>query len=272
MQPEISVIISIYNNVDRLELVLCSLELQSFKNFEVILSDDGSSPDSVSRIKSLIDSCPFSVKHVWHADDGWNKNRILNKSIVASESPYLIFIDGDCLLHGRFVEAHVSRRMPKTMLAGRRVNLSERVSKKLSPDLVRKGYLNSGIMIDCIRDRFTGAGGAKSCHGVYLGSSFIGKYLNRKDKGLLGSNFSVSKEDLLAVNGFDERFSFPAAGEDTDIEARLRRNGLKVKTVRNQAIQYHLYHQQLPRNKERLIYLDENNANQVTYTPHGISS
>ena len=94
--------------------------------------------------------------------------------------------------------------------------------------------------------------------------------LNRKEKGILGSNFSVYKDELLEINGFDERFKYPAAGEDSDIESRLRRNGLIVKTIRNQAIQFHLYHKELPREKERLVFFEENNTNSVTYTPYGI--
>lgn len=86
-------------------------------------------------------------------------------------------------------------------------------------------------------------------------------FLNRKNKGILEYNFSLSKKNILEVNGFDEIFYLPAAGEDSDIEARLRRNGLFVKPIQNQAIQYVLYHKTLPRDKEKDFYLDENNAN-----------
>jgi len=269
MKPEISLIISIYNTINVLRLVLHSLEFQSFKNFEVILSDDGSTQDSVFIIKELIKLHSFTIKHVWHPDNGWNKNAILNSSILVAEAPNIVFADGDCLLHCKFVEEHFSNKRPKTILAGRRVNLSKRISLKLTTDLIDQGYLKNKIAIDSIWDSLKSE--AKDVEqGFYIQIPFIRKYLNRKEKGILGSNFSVSKQELLNINGFDERFSHPAAGEDTDIEARLRRNGLTVKTIRNQAIQYHFYHEKLLRDKERLVYLDENNANKVTYTPFGI--
>ena len=73
------------------------------------------------------------------------------------------------------------------------------------------------------------------------------------------------------MNGFDERFDQPAYGEDTDLEARLRRNGIQFLGIRNQAIQYHLYHKQLPRPDSNRIIFEENNKLQVTFTPFGIN-
>ncbi len=270
MKPAISLIISIYNKIEALKLVLCSLELQTSKNFEVILSDDGSDDSSIAEINALLTSYPFTIKHIWHPNNGWNKNTILNKSIVASESPYIIFIDGDCILHAHFIEEHYLSKIKNTILAGRRVHLSQKLSDKITIPAIKGGYLNNKILKDSFWDSI-GSTSRDVEQGIYIKSKLIRKFLNRKDKGILGSNFSVSKQDLLDINGFDERFLYPAAGEDTDIEARFRRNGLLVKTIRNQAIQYHLHHKELTRNKERLKYLDENNANNITFTPFGIN-
>ncbi len=270
MNPVISLIISIYNKIDILKLVLGSLELQTLKNFEVIISDDGSDKSSISEIEKLQTSYSFIIKHIWQPNDGWNKNVVLNKSIVACQSPYIVFIDGDCILDSHFMEEHHLSKTPNTILAGRRVNLSEHISRKITTEIIKNGYLKSKILIDSLWDSIN-SNSRDVEQGYYIKSKLIRKILNRKDKGILGSNFSVSKQDLLNINGFDERFLHPAAGEDTDIEARFRRNGLSIKTVRNQAIQYHLYHNQLPRNEARLKYLDENNANKITYTPFGIN-
>ncbi|VAW28107.1 hypothetical protein MNBD_BACTEROID06-984 [hydrothermal vent metagenome] len=270
MKPVISLIISIYNKIDVLKRVLCSLELQTLKNFEVILSDDGSDESSIAEINALLTSYSFTIQHIWHPNNGWNKNAILNRSIVACESPYIVFIDGDCIVHPHFIKEHHLSKMSNTVLAGRRVHLSQKLSDKITTSVIKGGYLNNGVLKDSFWDSIWSASRDVE-QGIYIKSKSIRKFLNRKDKGILGSNFSVSKQDLIDINGFDERFTHPAAGEDTDIEARLRRNGLAVKTIRNQAIQYHLYHKQLERNEERLIYLDENNANKITYTPFGIN-
>ena len=270
MTPIISLIISIYNKVDFLKLVLDSLEFQSLKNFEVILSDDGSNEESLAELKKLVKLYSFMIKHEWHIDDGWNKNAILNKSIIACESSYIVFIDGDCVLHSHFLEEHYLGKSTNTLLTGRRINLSKKISNNITSKSIKNGYLSSEIFLESLWDSIW-SGSRDVEQGIYVKSELVRRFLNRKDKGVLGSNFSISKQNLLEVNGFDERFNFPAAGEDTDLEARLRRKGIKIKSVRNQAIQYHLFHKQLERNKERLIYLDENNANKITYTHFGIN-
>ncbi len=147
--------------------------------------------------------------------------------------------------------------------------MSEKISKKLSITSIEKGYLGKKLLQEMLPDVIRGKGKDLE-QGLYLGDTKIGTWLNRKDKGILGSNFSLSREDLYAVNGFDERFAHPAVGEDTDIEHRLQRNGCQVKTIRNRAIQYHIFHKELPREEERLKFLVENDEAQITFTPHGI--
>src|SRR5690606_23558383 len=95
---------------------------------------------------------------------------------------------------------------------------------------------------------------------------------NKSRRGVLGSNFSLHKSCLLAVNGFDERYVNPAVGEDTDIERRLLRNGSTIKTLKFAGIQYHLYHKKLERKNysESMKILEENDKGNVTYTPFGI--
>jgi GT2 family glycosyltransferase len=54
----------------------------------------------------------------------------------------------------------------------------------------------------------------------------------------------MSKEALLSINGFDEQYTLPAVGEDYDIEWRLLAKGYRIVSLRNLAIQYHLYHKE----------------------------
>ncbi|HEC43243.1 MAG TPA: glycosyltransferase [Bacteroides sp.] len=267
--PGLSLIISFYNKLDNLRLILASLELQSFSDFEVIIADDGSSGKVTAELEDIIQSNKINIRHVWHEDDGWRKNIILNKAIVASRSDYLVFIDGDCILHQRCLEEHYSHRMEKWIIAGRRVNLSPRLSDEITPSKITKGRLWGSYMLrmawDSLRNK-----NIHSENAIYLRSPFLRSRINRKDKGVLGSHFSLYKKDIMEVNGFDERFLHPAVGEDTDLEFRLRRNGMKVQTLKHIAIQYHLYHAILPREESNLRIMEENNMQEVTYTPYGI--
>ena len=105
--PETSVIISFYNKINYLKLVLAGFVNQSSKNFEIIIADDGSERQVVSELEQHSVYLPFQIKHVWHEDKGFRKNKILNRAVAASNSDYLIFVDGDCIPHKKFVEDHL---------------------------------------------------------------------------------------------------------------------------------------------------------------------
>lgn len=269
INPSVSLIIAFYNDPGNLKLILPSLELQTCPSFEVILADDGSSEEMVGEIQEMIRNSSLNIRHIWHEDRGWRKNIILNKAVVESRSDYLVFIDGDCILHPRCLEEHFHHKKKKWIIAGRRVNLSPGFSAGLTPERIRNGIL-WGWSLPALVWKNRKHENAHLENAFYFRNSFLRSRINKKDKGVLGSHFSLFREDLLAVNGFDERFLSPAVGEDTDLELRLRRNGMKVRTLKHIAIQYHLYHKKLPREKRNLGILEENNRKGITHTPYGI--
>ena len=270
-KPDVSLIISFYNDIEWLKLILAGLERQSFTNFEVIIADDGSRPEIVREIEAVSASAKFPVTEVWHEDVGWRKNIILNKAIVASSGEYLIFIDGDCIPHRHFIKEHYLNRQKKTILAGRRVNLSSRVSSRLNPETVRNGKLEKGLLFRLFLQSIIFKDGSHTENGVYLGNSWLKKKLNKKKgRGILGSNFSIYKEDMLALNGFDERYLLPAVGEDTDINHRAIFAGYKIRTLKHLAIQYHKFHKKLVRSPKNKEILEMNIAEGKGYTKYGI--
>lgn len=268
---DVSIIISFYNDFKNLLLVLAGLERQTFKKFEIIIADDGSNQDTIDKINLLLNTSPLPMQHVWHEDKGWRKNEILNKAILASRTGYLIFIDGDCIPHSHFIEEHLKNKQKQAVLAGRRVNLSFEVSKLLSPSKVKNGLLEKRyFLLSWYYKLFLGKGSHIE-NGFYLNNRFILNHLNKKTRGILGSNFSIHKEDLMAVNGFDERYRLPAVGEDSDLEVRLGFNGVKIKTLKHRAIQYHLFHEKLERNTVNLEIFEKTKRNKIAYTPFGIN-
>ena len=62
----VSVIISFYNRIDYLKLVLAGLGRQSFPFFEIIIADDGSDQKVVSEIEQLSRGISFKLTHLWH--------------------------------------------------------------------------------------------------------------------------------------------------------------------------------------------------------------
>ncbi|HEU5364027.1 MAG TPA: glycosyltransferase [Hanamia sp.] len=269
--PKATVIISVYNRMDFLRLVLAGFETQTEKNFEIIISDDGSGPEFRESLRQLIATTSLNIKHNWHPDIGFRKNLALNNSIKMSAAPYLIFIDGDCIPHPCFVEEHLKNAEQKVCLIGRRVMLSKRITSKLTAKAVSKGIMNSGKMqLEMLGDYLT----LHLFHfkkGLYVRNKWLRKFLNRKkNRGLLGCNFSLYKSDLLSVNGFDERYQAATYGEDVDLEMRLKLIGTGFKTLMNIAVQYHCYHQLLERPEESRLLYELATKEQRAFTPYGI--
>jgi glycosyltransferase involved in cell wall biosynthesis len=266
--PKTSIIISFYNKIDFLKLVLAGFERQSFNDFEILIADDGSKREYSEEIENIAKSTGLQIKHIWQNDSGFRKNKIMNKAIIESTSDYLIFIDGDCIPHREFINEHYENREIGVCLTGRRVNLSEYISKKLTPEKIRDGYLAKRI-IKLIYDGIFGQSTYVE-KGIYFKSVLIRKILNKKYRGIVGCNFSLYKEDILRINGFDERYEAPSVGEDTDIQYRLELLGVKIKSINNIAIQYHLYHNLLPRPDKNLKLFDTVKSSGDYFTPFGI--
>ena len=265
---KVSVIAAFYNRLDYLKLVLAGFERQTEKSFELIIADDGSREDIVEEIKKNIPRYSFSIRHIWQEDKGFRKNKILNKAITESQSDFLIFIDADCVPHRGFVKGHLNFSKKNISLTGRRVNLSEKITNQLTEENVRNGFLEKNFLL-LIKDGLFG----KSFDvekGLYLKNKFLLNYFNRKKRGLLGCNFSGFKEDIIKVNGFDERYEAPSVGEDSDIQFRLELVGVKIKSINHAAIQYHLFHKLQERSQKNLEIFAQVKKSKLAFTAYGL--
>lgn len=238
--PDLSLIISVYNRPEVVRLVLAALSRQSFRNFEVVIADDGSGPAIRDVVEEFGTMYGLTTVHIWQEDDGWRKNRILNAAVRASNTPYLVFIDGDCLPARDFLYDHWSEREERRVLLGRRVEMSERWSKSLTMEKVLSGkfeHIGVAELMDGLKGR-----ALRLEDGIRIKSKFLRSLSPRKADKILGSNFSIHKKDLVAINGFDEVYEGPGHGEDSDIQYRLSLTGVTGKSIRNLAVEYHVYH------------------------------
>lgn len=263
-----SVIAAFYNNIKYLKLVLGGFERQTEKDFELIIADDGSTDEIVKEIESFAPNYSFRIKHNWHPDKGFRKNKILNQAILASSAEYLIIIDADCVPHSNFVEEHLKEKQNDVVLTGRRVNLSQKLTILLTEENVKEGFLESNHL-RMIEDAIFGKSNYVE-KGFYFENNFLRKLFNKKSRGLLGCNFSLHKKDMLAINGFDERYEAPSIGEDSDVEFRLALNGVKVRSLNHIAVQYHLYHKLQERLKKNLDLFEEIKKSGISFTPFGL--
>lgn len=240
LTPKLSLIVAVYNKPENLRLVLVACARQSFGEFEVVIADDGSGPDVREVVAESKQLYSFPISHLWHEDKGWRKNTMLNNAIRAARAEHLVFIDGDCLPGKHFLLDHWDEQEPDKVLLGRRVETSERWSQLLTLEKVANGEFERYGWNEWM-DGFSGKS-LRIEDGIRMPSRIVRKLLLRNVRGMLGSNFSVAKKDIEAINGFDELYDGPGCGEDSDIQYRLALNGVTGKSVRNLAIQYHIWH------------------------------
>jgi glycosyltransferase involved in cell wall biosynthesis len=225
---QISLIITIYKRLDFLDLVLQSVSRQSFKDFEVIIAEDDDSDLTKAFIAKQLPRYRFPIGHVFQEDKGFRKNKILNQAVKKASGKYLVFIDGDCILHRHFLREYFKRISQDVCLFGRRV----RVSKKLTEELIQKNSIAPITFAKLILSNSKRIEDA-----VYLPFS-----VSNRQSGMIGCSFCVSKKNMIKINGFDEDFQKPLYGEDTDVARRLSLINVRLKCTKFNTIQYHLFH------------------------------
>lgn len=238
-----TLIISVYKKVKELELILQALQKQSYvKNYEILIADDGSGEEMDKFISVYKKKSGLDMRLITQEDSGFRKNKILNEAIKSSSSDYLVFIDGDCIPHYYFIEAHISNKKENTVLSGRRVMLGKKITESIFANFEKKKSYNIPFLKLFLDSTKTINASIHIEEGIFIKDYHTRNLLVSKSTHLLGCNFSISKKLIEKVNGFDEDYTGPGIGEDTDLEYRLRLINAKFESLRNLAIVYHLYH------------------------------
>ncbi|MCA0132097.1 glycosyltransferase family 2 protein [Winogradskyella alexanderae] len=266
---EASLIISTYNQPKWLEKVLWSCENQTEANFEVIIADDGSKDDTKKLIDTFQKTSKLLIKHVWHEDRGFQKTIILNKAIVASNTDYLIFTDGDCVLRNDFIATHLNNREKGYFLSGGYFKLPMHISELITRQVI--------LDQKCFNIKWLKEKGLKSS---FKNNKLSSKGLKTKLLNALtptkatwnGHNASGWKADIIEANGFDERMQY--GGEDRELGERLFNKDIKAKQLRYSAVCVHLYHERgyvTPEMIEKNLKIRAHTKkSKITTTPFGI--
>lgn len=266
---DITVILSTYNSPDYLETVLWAYARQTDGRFEVVVADDGSSPETASRIEALRGPTGLALRHVWQEDRGFRKPRILNRAIRAARGVYLIMSDGDCVPRADFVAAHRRLAAPGRYLSGGYVKLPAPTSAYIDRAAVESGRAFDMGWLEA-------RGLRRSNHTLKLtAEGSVAAFLDAAvptPPTWNGHNSSGWKADILAVNGFDERMGY--GGEDGEMGDRLRRRGVRPRRVRYRVKCLHLHHERgyvsaemLERNRK---IRQESRRSGRSYTPFGV--
>ncbi|RMB57609.1 glycosyltransferase [Dokdonia sinensis] len=245
-KPSISVIISTYNAVEWLKKTLWGYAVQTTFDFEIVIADDGSGPETKTLLDNISENFPVPIIHVWQEDDGFQKTRILNKAIQSCNAKYIITSDGDCIPKNDFVEQHMNYREEGYFLSGGYFKLPLDISTAITNEDI--------ISQRCFEINWLKSKGLKSSyknHKLTAGKGAeVLNALTPTTASWNGHNASGWKKDILAVNGFDERMQY--GGEDREMGERLINLGIKSKQIRYSALCIHLDHLRSYVNEEAL--------------------
>ena len=236
-KPKASVIISVYKDTEALNDILYALDRQTEQDFEIIVTEDCESEEMQDLLAEYKNRGNFY--HLTQPDDGWRKTVAVNRAIASARADYLMFLDGDCVPDRNFVANHLATAEKGKFLTGRRVYLGPVFSKLLRRipafiHLLENRLFFFLMLIPLHMDKVRS-------YEVGLSSKFMQKLRGKKPVGIMGCNFSCYKNDMMAINGYNE--DLPGVGsEDSDLQWRFQDLGMGTKSVKFLVPVYHLYH------------------------------
>lgn len=233
----VSVILSTYNSPDSLEKVIWGYAVQTYRDFELLIADDGSTQETRLLVLRLQKQTGLNIRHVWHEHRGFRKCTILNRATKEAAGDYLVFSDGDCIPRRDFLAQHTALAEPGCLLSGGYVRLPMQLSRRITP-----GDVVEGLATDL---------GWLRAHGLGWDKRLL-RLTNRPRLARLldaitptrptwnGCNASTWSEYIFAVNGHDERMEY--GGLDRELGERLTNAGIRGKQVRHRTVCVHLDH------------------------------
>jgi len=237
----VSLIITTYNWPESLFLVLKSAENQTIVPEEIVIADDGSNVETKEMIAKFQKNSELNIIHSWQEDNGFRAAKSRNKAIAKSCGDYIILIDGDIILHPKFIQDHVNNSKFGHFIQGSRVLFNQDITEQI-------------IISKRISFSFLSRGMQSRKNAIH--SNFLSKIFSKNRNSHHGTrccNIAFFRQDCINVNGFNNEFE-GWGREDSEFVVRLLNSGLNRKNVRFNAVQYHLWHKDSDRK-----HLDYNN-------------
>lgn len=235
----LSVQVPTYNRPQALRAVLDAYARQSDLDFELVIADDGSGPETRETVHRFQETAPFPVQHVWQEDQGFRLAGIRNRAIAATQADYLVLTDGDCLPLRHHVARHRALAEPGWFVSGSRLYLDRTQTDRVVAGAARPDEWGWS---DWLRHWVGGAVNRVSPLLFMPRPAAWRHWQPDRWQGVKTANLAVWRTDLVAVNGFDESFE-GWGSEDIDLAIRLTRAGVRQKTGRYAVSVLHLWHQ-----------------------------
>lgn len=197
MNPKYSVVIPVYNRPDEVDELLQSLCSQTYRNFEVVVVEDG----SAIPCKQVVDKYAEALDVHYFEKPNSGPGQTRNYAAERSRGEYLLILDSDCIL-------------PETYLAAVEAELQREPADALGgPDRAHDSFSDVQKAINYAMTSFFTTGGIRG------GKKKMDKFYPRS------FNMGVRAEVYKALGGFSAmRF-----GEDIDFSIRIFKGGYRCR-------------------------------------------
>ena len=223
---KVSIVITTYNSPRYLDWCLASVGWQAVEPCQLIIADDGSRSETQAIIEKWRYRFAFPLIHSFQPDDGFRLSRSRNLASLRTEGDWIVFIDGDCVMPPDFLARVSSLLAKKCLLFG---------SRKLLSSAETATILGSAPNYGSMAQKFSG----KKFLRIPLG--FLRRFPRRSWKCLRGFLMALRREDLFALQGFNENYRSWGL-EDSEFAIRAIRFGLTLTDLRYKTSVLHLYH------------------------------
>ena len=262
---KIAVIVTTYNRPDALAAVIEGYRAQQDRAFEIVVADDGSGEETAAVVAACQKRGNLAIERVWQEDRGFRAGAIRNRALARTKADYVIFTDGDCLPLPDFIAGHRRLAEQGWFVAGNRILMTEQLSRRILAEqlpvhdwpagrwlaLFLRGEINRFLPLRKLPV-----------------PGWLRKLPAHRWQGVMTCNLAAWREDLLAVNGFDEAYEGWGL-EDSDLTLRLLHAGIRRKSARFATPVVHLWHREndrgaLEENRLRLAALSRSQRTRAT--------
>ncbi|MDR0795682.1 MAG: glycosyltransferase [Tannerella sp.] len=200
-----SIIVPIYNRPDEANELLQSLSLQTFKDFELVLVEDGSTKPCSAEVGIYKDQIP--IQYLMKDNSGRSDTR--NVGMQHAKGDYFIFFDSDCIIPLSYFET-INRLLQE-----------DYADCFGGPDREHPSFTTLQKAVNYAMTSFWTTGGIRG------GKVNMEKFKPRT------FNMGFSRAVYETVGGFNDMY-----GEDIDLSIRISQAGFTTKLYR-EAFVYH---------------------------------